>query len=113
MHEMSLCESILGVIEKTAAAQNFHKVNRVRLEIGPLAGVEIEAMRFSFDAVTRGSLAEGAELEIIMPAVTAWCMNCAKPVEVTTRFDACPECGGFEVQVTGGDELRIKDMEVE
>lgn len=113
MHEMSLCESILSVIEQQAVAQSFRKVNRVRLEIGPLAGVETEAMRFSFDVVSRNTLADGAALEIIMPAITAWCMQCAEPVEVATRYDACPECGGGQVQITGGDELRIKDMEVE
>ncbi|WP_428547384.1 hydrogenase maturation nickel metallochaperone HypA [Profundibacter sp.] len=113
MHEMSICESILGVIEAQAVAQSFRKVRWVRLEIGPLAGVETEALRFSFDVVTRGSLAEGAALEIIAPPVTAWCMLCAEAVEVSQRFDPCPKCGSHQVQITGGDELRIKDMEVD
>ncbi len=113
MHEMSICESILGVIEQQAVAQAFSRVRRLRLEIGPLAGVEIEALRFCFDAVMRGSLAEGAALEIIEPPVSAWCMQCAEAVEVRQRFDACPKCGGHQVQITGGDELRIKDMEVD
>ncbi|HHI71847.1 MAG TPA: hydrogenase maturation nickel metallochaperone HypA [Rhodobacteraceae bacterium] len=113
MHEMSICESILGVIEEQAAAQSFCKVRRVRLEIGPLAGVETEALRFSFDVVTRGSLAEGAALEILEPPVTAWCMPCAVPVKVGQRYDACPKCGSHQVQISGGDELRIKDMEVD
>ena len=113
MHEMSLCESILGVIRQQAAVQRFHRVSRVRLVVGPLAGVETEALRFSFDVVMRGSIAEGAALEILQPPVTAWCMECAAPVEVKQRYDACPKCGSYQVQVTGGDELRIKDLEVE
>lgn len=113
MHEMSLCESILGVIEKQAVAQSFSKVNRVRLEIGALAGVEVEALRFSFDVVTRDSLADGAKLDIIdLPAV-GWCLPCAKSVTVAQRYDACPDCGSFQIQITSGDELRIKDMEVD
>ncbi len=113
MHEMSLCESILGIIEDEAQKQGFRKVIRVRLEIGALSGVEIEAMRFGFDVVTRGSRVEGAELEIIQLPGTAWCLPCACEVEVAQRYDACPKCGGYQLQVTGGEEMRIKDLEVE
>lgn len=113
MHEMSICESIVSVIEQQAVAQSFKKVSMVRLEIGPLAGVELEALRFSFDVVTRGGIAENARLEVIELALNSWCMVCAKPVPVKERFDACPECGSYQVQITGGDELRIKEMEVD
>ena len=113
MHEMSLCEGIIQVIENEAQAQHFSKVKRVILEIGALAGVELEAMRFGFDAVCRDSLAEGSTLEIIELPGQAWCMHCAKTVTVSNRFDTCPDCGGFQLQVTGGDEMRIKELEVE
>ena len=57
MHEMSLCEGILQVIEAESVKQGFSRVNNLWLEIGELAGVEIEALEFCFDAVKRGSLA--------------------------------------------------------
>lgn len=113
MHEMSICESIINVIEQQAVAQSFSKVKRVRLEIGPLAGVELEALRFSFDVVCKGGLAEGAMLEVIELPIEAWCMQCSEKTVVKQRFDACPTCGSYQVQITGGDELRIKDMEVD
>lgn len=113
MHEMSICESILSVIEQQAVAQSFNKVNMVRLEIGPLAGVELQALRFSFDVVTRGGIADGAKLEVIELPVEGWCMPCARSVRVKERYNPCPECGSYQVQITGGDELRIKEMEVD
>ena len=113
MHEMSLCESILQVLEENASTQGYNQVKTVWLEIGALSGVEIEAMRFSFDVVIKDSLADGAKLEIIEQPGTAWCMQCAKTVEVTQRYDACPDCGSYQLQVTGGDEMRIKELEVE
>ncbi len=61
----------------------------------------------------RGSLAEGARLEIIQLPGEAWCMQCAKSVEVKQRFDQCPDCGGYQLQVTGGDQMQIKELEVE
>jgi hydrogenase nickel incorporation protein HypA/HybF len=113
MHEMSLCESVVQVLEEQAAAQQFARVKLVRLEVGPFSGVELEALRFCFDAVTRGTLAEGAALEIISTQAAAWCLPCGKNVTITERFDPCPECGGFQLQVSGGDELRIKELEVD
>jgi hydrogenase nickel incorporation protein HypA/HybF len=113
MHEMSLCEGILQVIESEAERQGFKRVKNVWLEIGDLSGVELDAMRFGFEAVMRGSLADGAGLEIIRLPGTAWCLQCAKTVEVAQRYAECPDCGGFQLQVTGGDEMRIKELEVE
>jgi len=112
VHEMSICEGIVDVLEAQAVSQNFRQVEKIRLEIGPLSGVEIEALRFCFDAVTRGTLAQDAALEIIETRGEAWCLKCAKTVVVNQRFDACPDCGSYQLQVTGGDELRIKDLEV-
>lgn len=112
MHEISLCESVLRVIEDQAAAQDYHKVETVRLEIGMLAGVEIDALRFGFDVVMKGSIAEDARLEIITIQGRAWCPHCVKNVAVQRRYDACPDCGGHQLRINGGDELRIKDLEV-
>ncbi len=113
MHEMSLCEGILQVLETESRKQGFDRVKAVWLEIGELSGVEIDAMRFSFDAVTRNSLAEGSALNIIDVPGTAWCMQCAKNVSVKQRFDACPDCGSYQLQVTAGEEMKIKELEVE
>ena len=113
MHEMSLCEGILRIIENQATSQHFNKVKTVWLEVGALAGVEVEALRFGFDVVMKESVAEGARLEIIEVPGEAWCMNCMKNVEVTQRFDGCPECGSYQLQMQRGEELQLKELEVE
>ncbi len=113
MHEMSLCEGVLQVMEDQAGSVGFNHVKTVWLEIGDLAGVDVEAMRFGFDVVVKDTLADGAALEIINLPGRAWCMACGQEVTVKQRFDPCPDCGGYQLQVTGGDELRIKELEVE
>jgi hydrogenase nickel incorporation protein HypA/HybF len=57
-------------------------------------------------------VADEAVLEIIETMGEAWCMSCSKTIAVTQRFDACPDCGSYQLQVTGGNELRIKELEV-
>lgn len=113
MHEMSLAESMLQIIEDHARKDGFAHVKTVRLEIGRLAGVEIEAMRFCFDAVTRGSIAEGAALEIVATPGSGWCMQCEQAVPLSEMYGSCPRCGGYQVQVSGGTEMRIRELEVE
>lgn len=113
MHEMALCESILQILQEQARSQGYGGVKAVRLEVGALSCVEKEALRFNFEVVTRGSLAEGAALELIDVPGEGWCMPCARPVTVATLLDECPHCGSSQVQVTGGDELQIKELEVE
>ena len=112
MHEMSLCEGIRTVIEDQARAHDVKAVKRVRLEIGRFAGVEKPAMEFAFDVVMRGSVAEGAVLEMIDLPGRAMCYDCMKEVEIEDRLDPCPECGGGKLMPVAGDEMRIKDLEV-
>lgn len=113
MHEMSLCESVIRILEDEARRQGFSSVKVVRLEIGRLGHVEPEAMRFCFEAVKQGTLAGDARLEILTPPGQAWCMDCSKAVVMENRYDPCPACGGHRLQVTGGEEMRIKDLEVD
>jgi len=113
VHEMSLCEGVLQVLQDNAASQQFSRVKTVWLEVGPFAGVEVDALRFCFDVVCRGTLAEGAALEVIEPPGQGWCMQCSETVSIQQRFDPCPRCGGYQLQTTGGDELRIKELEVD
>lgn len=109
---MSLAEGVLQLIEDAAREQNFAKVTTVWLEIGQLSGVEPEAMKFCFDAVVRDSIADGANLEIIALPGTGWCMGCSMTVPMAEVFGECPQCGGYQLQVTGGTEMRVKELEV-
>lgn len=109
---MSLAEGVLQLIEDAARKEGFSRVTTVWLEIGQLAGVEVEAMKFCFDAVVRDSIAEDANLEIIATPGSGWCMQCAATVPLEEAFGACPQCGRHQVQVTGGTEMRVRELEV-
>lgn len=112
MHEMSLCESILSVLENSAKEQGFQRVKTVWLEIGALSAVDWNAMVFCFDVVRRGTLAAEAQLQKIDIPAKAWCFGCSQLVAVKERHDPCPECGSYQLQVDGGDEMRIRELEV-
>lgn len=112
MHEMSLAEGIRTIVQDQARQHGFARVTRLRLEIGRFAGVEKPALEFAFDVVMRGSPAEGAALEMIDLPGRALCYDCLKQVEIDDRLAPCPLCGGGRLMPEGGDEMRIRDMEV-
>ena len=113
MHEMALAESVIQLIEDAAQRQEFSRATVVCLEIGQLSGVEVEAMRFCFDAVARDTVAQGARLDIVELPGRGWCMVCSAEVAMSEQYGACPRCGGYQMQVTGGTEMRVKELQVE
>lgn len=113
MHEMSLMQGVLDILRDNAKTGNFSRVKTIWLEIGALSGVDPHAMSFCFEVVTKHTLAQGARLEIIHQPGTAWCMKCGDTVGISQRFDPCPQCGSFQIQVTGGDAMRVKELDVE
>ena len=87
-------------------------MRKVWLEVGPLSCVEPEALRFCFDVVMRGSLAEGAALDIAMPQALARCSACGEVPEVSQRYESCPACGTPGMELIKGDGFRISKLEV-
>ncbi len=113
MHEMTLCEGILKILKEQSISQKFMHVKTVYLELGVLSHVSPEAMLFCFDVVVKDSLADGAKLEISRLPGQAFCTQCDAVVEIDNRGQSCPQCGGYQMRITGGDDMKIKELEVE
>ena len=112
MHEMALAEGILQICESHAARAGATRVTAIWIEIGELSHVDPDALAFAFTAVAQGTLADDARLEIDRTPGHAWCHTCGKTVALRSLIDPCPDCGGFQLQVSGGEEMRVKEMEV-
>lgn len=110
MHEMSITQSVVDICEKSAEGR---RVLSVTIEIGELSGVVPDAVEFCFEACTRETLLEGARLVIERVAGRGECPTCGAEFPVRTYFDPCPGCGGYGVRVVAGEELRVKELEVE
>lgn len=113
MHEMSLAEGIRGIVEDAARERGFARVRGVVLEIGELSSVEVDALRFCFDVVMRGTVADGARMEVVPVPGGGWCMACADTVPIGRLYDPCPRCGSYQVQATAGTEMRVRELEVD
>lgn len=112
MHELSLAESVLTIVQDVARANDAKRVTHVRLLVGALSHVDADALRFCFDVVKRDSVAADAGVELIAVPGSAWCMPCGTNVAIAGLADACPVCGSHQLQVVSGQELSVKDIEV-
>jgi hydrogenase nickel incorporation protein HypA/HybF len=79
--------------------------------VGVLTAVVADSIRFCFDLVTEGTVAEGARLEIDQPPGAGRCRLCDADVTLTDLVLLCP-CGSADVEVTSGRELEIISMKV-
>ena len=112
MHEASLAGGVLQLVEDTARREGFVRLLSLHLEAGQLAGVDVRALRFALESLAPGTLLDGAQIEIDETPGQAWCLPCGQSVAIAQRGDACPVCGGYQLQPTGGMELRVVDMNV-
>jgi hydrogenase nickel incorporation protein HypA/HybF len=112
MHEMSLMESVREIVDEAARANGATRIAVVRLQIGALATVVPEALRFAFDVVMKGGCAERATLEIEHVPGVAWCWDCSASVTLAAGALVCPQCTGHRLEITGGTEMRVSEIDL-
>ena len=110
MHELSITRNVVAIVSERAAGE---RITRVRLDIGRLSGVIPEAIRFCFEACAQGTPAEGALLEIVEIAGRGRCGACATEFALDVPAGRCPECGSASMTIVAGEELKIREMELE
>ena len=113
MHELMLAESVIGIIEAAAKQAPGRRVVRVRLALGQLAHVEPEALLYCCELVGRDSVAAQAEYLVERTPGQAWCMPCAQTVALPGPIEPCPLCGAYQLTITGGQDMRVIDIELE
>ena len=112
MHEYGITESLLSIVEQKAEEAGIEKVETIRIVIGVLTGFAPESIRFYFEPMSRDTVAEGATLEFEELPVRLRCRACGSVFVPQGRTWTCPDCNSSEVDISGGRELYIKEMEV-
>ncbi|UXA10283.1 hydrogenase maturation nickel metallochaperone HypA [Mycobacterium sp. SMC-8] len=108
MHEMAITQSVVDAVCEHAAGRRVHGVT---LEVGALCALVPDSMQFCFELATEGTVAEGAQLDIDVRPGTAHCRACGADFALADFFLLCP-CGSADVEVTAGQDIRIRSMEV-
>ncbi|MBD2201958.1 hydrogenase maturation nickel metallochaperone HypA [Calothrix sp. FACHB-1219] len=109
MHELGITQNIVAIVQEHA---NGKKVSRVLLEIGKLSAIMPDAIRFCFDICAQGTVLAGAKLEILEIPGLAECRQCGAKIPLEKPFGVC-QCGSVQLDLITGEELKIKEIEIE
>ncbi len=110
MHETSLVQALL---RQAAAVLDQHGgagLEQIRVEIGPLSGVEPLLVASAFDRLVEATACRGAVLVIEEVDLGARCCDCSHEFTIEQYRFVCPACASRAVQVTRGDEFRLLDV---
>ncbi|MFW9902339.1 MAG: hydrogenase maturation nickel metallochaperone HypA [Candidatus Thorarchaeota archaeon] len=122
MHEFSFAYNIFKVAEATAIKYNAKKITEVLLEIGELTLIVPELLQRSFEIATKGSIAEGAILNITMTPGKIKCRDCSKISEVSLNHEAqltglqlfkCSHCGSNNTEIIEGKKANVKNIKIQ
>lgn len=113
MHEVGIANSILDAGQREAARYAGAKLLRIGVRVGALAGVDNDALRFAFTALTQGTDLEAVDFEIQSCPRRNRCLECDCEFESAIYSDPCPRCASDRTLLVGGEELDVAYVEVE
>jgi hydrogenase nickel incorporation protein HypA/HybF len=110
VHELSLSSAIVNTVEKHAGGR---RVALVSVRVGRLRQVVPDTLEFYFEFVSRGTVCEGAQLELEVVEAALRCESCEHGWELDVPAFRCPECGSGEVSIGSGQEFEVESIEIE
>lgn len=112
MHELSIVMGILKIAENETKKADAKRVDLIELEIGTLAGVELQALNFAWSEVIKGTVLEHAVKKIDLVKAIGQCVDCDTEFDLINIYDPCPNCNSYLKGILQGKELRVKALEV-
>lgn len=113
MHEMSIAQSILDIVDDYMAKEDGHKLTEVAIEVGELVAVVPESLVFCYDALVENTAYQGSKLVITVLPLIADCAQCHHTTKIENFNFYCSACQSTDIKVNGGQELRISHLEVD
>ena len=83
MHELTITQNILDIALNAASQQNARFIHTIRLRMGPFSGVVPECVQMYLDVLAKGTVAEGAKIEVTTVPLRVLCRDCGKESEIT------------------------------
>jgi len=116
MHEVAVMSQIVELILTEAKKRDAEQVSRVNLDIGEYTFLGEEQLRFAFEVLTKGTIAEGSVLDINTRKGTVEC-SCGysgapeRPddIHILAPILKCPKCGKI-AKVKEGLGCTVRDI---
>jgi len=107
MHELSIAQNIIEIVEERIPAHKRSRITAIVLRLGEFSGVVAETLVFSFGVIAPQKGMSGASLEIENVPLTGECGTCGKTSLLTYGVFECPVCRSRDVVIRTGQELQV------
>ena len=112
MHEMAVCNELLDQVRASALQHGARSVGTITVRVGALSGVEPDLLERAFTIARAGDYTENARLLVETINVRVRCRRCGNENEAAANRLLCKACGGYAVDLVGGDELLLASIEL-
>jgi hydrogenase nickel incorporation protein HypA/HybF len=113
MHEFSLAQNIIEIVDEAVKKNNVTVVKEIELEIGQLSGVEITALETALECLIPGSILDKAKMHMNIVEGIALCRKCKHQFSTDDLLSPCPNCNSYGPEIIFGKELRVKSISAE
>lgn len=111
MHELSVANEIIN-ITRQYVPDNSRRVKTIKLKIGTLSNIHAESLIYCYEGAVENTFLNDSKLLFEKTPITIKCKKCSKEIILDAIDNVCPECGSIELEVTGGDELEVVEIEL-
>lgn len=113
MHELSICQSMIRIVDKAMEGHPGATLERIYVDVGRGSTIEPFLLKEAFAIATAGGEYEGSELVVNEIPLIGRCLSCEKSFEYRELALGCPECGSAKIKIESGLELTVKELEID
>ena len=113
MHELSICQSMLEIVDKTMAEHPGARLISIFLDVGKGSTIEPVLLSEAFDVITTDGPYEDTKLVVNEIPLAGRCRSCGSTFEYQEIALGCPKCGSVDIEITSGLELAIRELEID
>ena len=114
MHELGVVSHIIKEVETVAKENNVQKVISLTLEVGEVSTIVPELFTDCFEwSKKKTEYMQECELNLVILAAVTYCQDCGETYSTTKYGKTCPHCGSHNTYLITGQEVTIKDIQVE
>lgn len=112
MHELSVAQNIIEIIEQAVPAEERSNIESVRIKVGEFSNIVVDSLLFSLEVITSGTPLGNAKFPVEYIPLKVICKDCNKEFNNQFAIIVCPLCGGKNTEVISGTELMISEIEI-
>ena len=113
MHEVSIAQSILKIVEDILEKEEGSNVSELIVDVGRLSGVVHDSLCFAMDMVKKKTILEKTNIILNDIPGKARCLDCQTEFELEMIYQECPKCKEFNITLIQGKELKVRSISVD